>query len=285
MHQYSAPLTDMLFVMRELAGLEKICTSQRYEAIDSDTVAAVLEEGAKLAADVLCPLNAAGDAEGAQLTDSGVQQSPGFKEAYQQYVAGGWSTLPCEPEHGGTGMPDLVAAAISEMWASANLSFSICPMLSIGAIGAIQKHGSEALQQRFLGKMISGEWTGTMNLTEPQAGSDLAAVRSRAVPEDDHYRISGTKIFISWGDHQMTENIVHLVLARTPDAPDGVKGISMFVVPKFLVNDDGSLGARNDAVCASIEHKMASFLLAALFTVSPKIRGVAVMYRRLSALM
>lgn len=256
MQDYSAPLKDIRFVMRELARLDEICALPAFADIDAETVDAVLEEGAKLAREVLSPLNAAGDREGTRVEDKGVIQAGGYQEAYDQYVAGGWSTLSCGAEFGGTGMPDLVAAAVSEMWASANLSFSICPMLSIGAIGAISKHASDELKKRYLPPLVSGQWTGTMNLTEPQAGSDLAAIRTKATPEGDHYRISGTKIFISWGDHQMTDNIVHLVLARTPDAPEGVKGISMFVVPKFLLNDDGSVGERNDLVCASVEHKM-----------------------------
>ena len=256
MHSYSAPLKDMLFTMRELAGLDEICQLPEFAAVDGDTVAAILDEGNKLASEVLAPLNHVGDESGAKWTENGVEESEGFKQAYDQYVEGGWTTLGCSEEFGGTNMPHLVGCAVSEMWASANLSFSIGPMLSVGAIGAIQRHGNDELVNRYLPPMVEGRWTGTMNLTEPQAGSDLAAVRTKAVPNGDHYLISGTKIFISWGDHQMTENIVHLVLARTPDAPEGVKGISMFVVPKFLVNDDDSIGERNDVVCAAVEHKM-----------------------------
>ncbi len=256
MHEYRAPLKDMRFVMQELAGLDEICEMPDFAEIDVDTIHAVMEEGARFSTEVLTPLNKQGDHEGASWTNEGVVQAPGFKEAYDQYVEGGWTTMPCEPAYGGMGMPHIATCAVSEMAASANLAFSICPMLSVGAIGALQKHGSDALKDKYLPAMVEGRWTGTMNLTEPQAGSDLAAVRTKAIPEGDHYRISGTKIFISWGDHQVTENIIHLVLARTPDAPKGVKGISMFIVPKVLINDDGSLGEANDVVCGSIEHKM-----------------------------
>ena len=256
MHNYSAPLKEMRFVMKDLAGLEEVCALPGHDDIDVDTVDAVIEEGAKFAAEVLAPLNESGDRQGATMDDNGAVQADGFKEAYHQYIEGGWSTMPCEHEFGGMGMPHIASSAVSEMWASSNLSFSIGPMLSIGAISALQKHSNDTLKQTYLPKMISGEWTGTMNLTEPQAGSDLAAVRTKAEPNGDHYLITGTKIYISWGDHQMTDNIIHLVLARTPDAPKGVKGISMFVVPKFHINDDGSCGERNDVICSSIEHKM-----------------------------
>ena len=256
MHSYTAPLKEMRFVMKELSDLEDICALPGHDDIDIETVDAVLEEGAKFASEVLAPLNVSGDRAGTQMNDDGVVQAPGFKEAYQQYTAGGWTSMPCEPEFGGMGMPHIASSAASEMWASSNLAFSIGPMLSIGAISALEKHSDDALKQKFLTKMISGEWTGTMNLTEPQAGSDLAAVRTKAEPNGDHHLITGTKIYISWGDHQMTDNIIHLVLARTPDAPKGVKGISMFIVPKYHVNDDGSCGERNDVVCSSIEHKM-----------------------------
>ncbi|MEE8060063.1 MAG: acyl-CoA dehydrogenase, partial [Pseudomonadales bacterium] len=221
-----------------------------------DLVAAVLDEAAKFASGVLSPLNTIGDLNAAVCKDNAVQETMGFAAAYRQFVDGGWVALPCNPEYGGMGLPESVGMASMEMWTAANISFALCPMLGQGAIGAIEAHASDELKNIFLEKMVSGQWTGSMNLTEPQAGSDLAAVRSKAVPEDDHYRISGTKIFITWGDHQMTDNIVHLVLARTPDAPEGVKGISLFIVPKFLVNDDGSLGERNDAYAVSVEHKM-----------------------------
>ena len=218
MHSYSAPLKEMRFVMKDLAGLEEVCALPGHDDIDVDTIDAVIEEGAKFAAEVLAPLNESGDRQGATMDDNGAVQADGFKEAYHQYIEGGWSTMPCEHEFGGMGMPHIASSAVSEMWASSNLSFSIGPMLSIGAISALQKHSNDKLKQTYLPKMISGEWTGTMNLTEPQAGSDLAAVRTKAEPNGDHYLITGTKIYISWGDHQMTDNIIHLVLARTPDA-------------------------------------------------------------------
>ena len=256
MSDYIAPLKDINFVLNELAGLDRLCQLPRFEDVSVDVVAAVLEECGKFASGVLAPLNTFGDQNGAVCVDNAVQETAGFADAYRQFVEGGWVSLPGNPEYGGMGLPECVAIATMEMATTANLSFSLCPMLGQGAIEAIESHASDALKDIYLGKLISGEWTGTMNLTEPQAGSDLAAVRTRAVPEGDHYRISGTKIFITWGDHQMTDNIVHLVLARTPDAPEGVKGISLFVVPKFLVNDDGSLGARNDAYAVSVEHKL-----------------------------
>jgi acyl-CoA dehydrogenase len=256
MSEYKAPVKDMFFVLRELAGLDKISAMAAFEETTDDVVTAVLEEAGKFASGVLAPLNTSGDLAGARCSDNAVQESEGFAEAYQQMVEGGWVALPSTPEFGGMGMPDCVGIATTEMWSAANTSFSLCPILSQGATNAIESHASETLKQTFLPKMISGEWTGTMNLTEPGAGSDLAAVRTRAVAEGDYYLISGTKIFITWGDHRMTDNIVHLVLARTPDAPEGVKGISLFVVPKFLVNADGSLGDRNDAYASSVEHKM-----------------------------
>ena len=256
MHNYIAPIKDMRFAMEELSELDAICDLPDFEGIDLETINAVMEEGGKFANEVLSPLNWEGDQKGTQMDENGVIQCPGFKEAYDQYVAGGWTTMPCDPEFGGMGMPHVAASAVSEMWAASNLSFSIGPMLSIGAISAIERHANEELKQKFLPSMVSGQWTGTMNLTEPQAGSDLAAVRSKAIPNGDHYLISGTKIYISWGDHRMTENIIHLVLARTPDAPKGVKGISMFIVPKYHINEDGTCGDQNDVVCSSVEHKL-----------------------------
>ncbi|MFA7554759.1 MAG: acyl-CoA dehydrogenase [Spongiibacteraceae bacterium] len=256
MSDYIAPVKDMTFVLHELVGLDQVCGLPYFEETNADVVATILQEAGKFANGVLQPLNVFGDLNGAVCTDNAVQQTEGFAEAYQQFVAGGWVALPCTPEYGGMGLPDCVGVAAAEMWTAANISFALCPMLGQGAIGAIEAHASATIKDAFLEKMISGEWTGTMNLTEPQAGSDLAMVRTKATPENDYFRLSGTKIFITWGDHQMTENIVHLVLARLPDAPEGVKGISLFVVPKFLVNSDGSLGERNDVYAVSVEHKM-----------------------------
>ncbi len=253
---YVAPLKDMKFVLRALAGLEQVAALPGYEEATPDTVEAILDEAAKFAGNVLEPLNRVGDEEGAKWKDGAVTMPPGFREAYRQYVENGWAALPSGPQWGGQGLPKLVATAVEEMVTSANMSFSLCPLLTQGAIHALELCGSEALKRTFLGRMVEGSWTGTMNLTEPQAGSDLALVRTRAVREGDHYRISGQKIFITYGEHDLAENIVHLVLARTPDAPEGVKGISLFVVPKFLVNPDGSLGERNHVRCASIEHKL-----------------------------
>jgi alkylation response protein AidB-like acyl-CoA dehydrogenase len=257
MAEYVAPLKDMRFVLTELAGLDQVVGLPGCEEATPDVVEAILEEAGKFAGGVLSPLNRVGDQEGARWADKQVTVPQSFKDAYGQFVDNGWSALDCAPDHGGQGLPRLVAAPVAEMWKSANHAFSLCPMLTKGAVEALELTGSPAQKDRYLTKMVSGQWCGTMNLTEPQAGSDLAAVRTRAEPQPDGtYRIFGQKIFITYGDHDMTENIVHLVLARLPDAPEGVKGISLFVVPKFLVNADGSLGARNDAWCVSIEHKM-----------------------------
>ncbi|HEX2199037.1 MAG TPA: acyl-CoA dehydrogenase [Burkholderiales bacterium] len=256
MSAYAAPLKDMRFVLNELAGLAEVAKLPGYEEATPDTVDAILEEAARFAAEVLDPLNRVGDQEGSTLADGKVRTPQGFREAYRKFAEGGWNALPFEPDWGGQGLPKLVATPVDEMWTSANMSFSLCPLLTQGAVHALALRGSHALQKTFIPKMVTGEWTGTMNLTEPQAGSDLALVKTRAVREKDHYRISGQKIFITYGEHDFTEQIVHLVLARTPDAPEGVKGISLFVVPKFLVKPDGSLGERNGAKCASLEHKL-----------------------------
>ena len=256
MSTYSAPIRDMKFVLKELVDLDAIAALPGCEEVSADLVDAVLEEAGKFAAGVLDPLNWPGDQTGAQWKDFEVKSAPGFKEAYRQFVEAGWAGVGGLPEFGGQGLPHVLSQQLSEMWNSANMAFCLCPMLTNGATLAIARHGSAALQKKFLPKMVTGEWTGTMNLTEPQAGSDLSAVRTKAIPEGDHYRIHGTKIFITWGEHDMTDNIVHLVLARLPDAPEGVKGISLFVVPKFMVGDDGSIGARNDVKCVSIEHKL-----------------------------
>ena len=261
MSAYTAPLKDMRFVLNELAGLREVATLPGCQDATPDTVDAILEEASKFATEVLDPLNYSGDQEGSRWKDGAVTTPKGFKEAYKLYCEGGWSALSLDPEWGGQGLPKLLSTPVTEMITSANMSFSLCPMLTQGAIEAMLLSGTEQLKKTFLPKMFDGSWTGTMNLTEPQAGSDLALVRTKAVPASDptlggHYRISGQKIFITFGEHDMTENIVHLVLARTPDAPEGVKGISLFIVPKFLVKPDGSPGARNAATCASIEHKL-----------------------------
>jgi 3-(methylthio)propanoyl-CoA dehydrogenase len=256
MSTYLAPLRDMRFVMTELAGLGELSSLPGFEEVSPELAEAVLDEAAKLATEVLAPLNRSGDEQGAQLSKGGVVAADGFAKAYGQFAEGGWSGLSGDPEFGGQGLPELLHAATVEMWNSSNMAFALCPLLTAGATEALRQHGSEELKRCYLPKLISGEWTGTMNLTEPQAGSDLAAVRTKAVPEGDHYRLYGQKIFITWGDHDMTDNVTHLVLARTPDAPEGVRGISLFVVPKFLVNADGSSGQRNDAHCVSLEHKL-----------------------------
>jgi alkylation response protein AidB-like acyl-CoA dehydrogenase len=258
MSTYRAPLAEMEFVMNDLGGLAQVAGLPGFEDATPETVSAILGEASKFATNVLDPLNITGDREGSVLqADGTVKTPPGFKDAYRQYCENGWNGLTKSPHYGGQGLPQLVACAVEEMWHSANLAFDLCPLLTQGAIEAIELRGSQALKDTFLPKMVDGTWTGTMNLTEPQAGSDLAAVRTRAVPQGDGtYKLFGQKIFITFGEHDYTENIIHLVLARTPDAPEGVKGISLFVVPKFLVNADGSLGARNDVHVVSLEHKL-----------------------------
>ncbi|WP_395069210.1 acyl-CoA dehydrogenase [Paraburkholderia silvatlantica] len=254
---YNAPVKDMLFVLKELAGIDTVATLPGFEDAGIDTAQAVLDECAKLSGEVIAPLNVEGDRAPSSWRDGEVTATPGFAGAFRQYVEGGWQGLQHPSEFGGQALPKLIATPCIEMLNAANLSFALCPLLTDGAIEALLTAGSDELKARYVPKLISGDWTGTMNLTEPQAGSDLALVRSRAEPQGDGtYKVFGTKIFITWGEHDMAENIVHLVLARTPGAPEGVKGISLFVVPKFLVNDDGSLGARNDVHCVSIEHKL-----------------------------
>ncbi|MGB2971087.1 MAG: acyl-CoA dehydrogenase [Candidatus Competibacter sp.] len=258
MTAYSAPTRDMQFVINEVAGLAEVAALPVYadQDVGPELTEAVLEEAAKLASGVLAPLNHSGDVQGVKIGPEGVVPADGFAGAYQKFIEGGWNGIGCPVEYGGQGLPELLNTATEEMWNSANMSFALCPLLTSGAIEAISHVGSDQQKATFLPKMTSGEWTGTMNLTESQAGSDLSAVRARAVPEGDHYRIFGQKIFITWGEHNMTANTIHLVLARTPNAPEGVKGISLFIVPKFLVNPDGSLGARNDVHAVSLEHKM-----------------------------
>ncbi|MEJ6005753.1 acyl-CoA dehydrogenase [Paucibacter sp. AS339] len=255
---YRAPVKDMLFNMQELAGLQSL-TEQipAFADYGIDTAQAVLEECAKLNEDVIAPLNWEGDKNPSYWKDGQVFTTPGFKEAFKQFAEGGWQGLQHPTEFGGQGLPKIIGAACGEMINSANVSFALCPLLTDGAIEALLTAGSDEQKNTFIPKLVDGSWTGTMNLTEPQAGSDLAQVRTRAEPQPDGtYKIFGTKIFITYGEHDMAENIVHLVLARVVGAPEGVKGISLFLVPKFLVNADGSLGARNDAHCVSIEHKM-----------------------------
>ena len=258
MTAYTAPTRDMQFVINELAGMAEVAALPAFaeQEVGPELVEAVLEEAAKLASEVLAPLNHSGDVQGVKIGPKGVIPADGFAKAYRKFVEGGWNGIGCPVEHGGQGLPEMINTATQEMWNSANMSFALCPLLNAGAIEAISRAGSEQQQALYLPKMVSGEWTGTMNLTESQAGSDLSAVRARAVPEGDHYRIFGQKIFITWGEHDMTDNTIHLVLARTPNAPEGVKGISLFIVPKFLVEPDGSLGARNDVHAVSVEHKM-----------------------------
>ena len=258
MSDYRAPLNEMRFVMDELAGFPELSAQlPAFAEATPDMADAILDEAAKFASEVLGPLNIVGDREGCKLTDNGVTTAPGWKEAYRAFVEAGWNGVTAPVEFGGHGQPESLGVAVKEMVCSANLSFSLCPTLTGGAVEALLTCASDELKNIYLAKMVTGEWTGTMNLTEPQSGSDLALIRSRAEPQaDGSYRIFGQKIFITYGDHDMTENIVHLVLARLPDAPPGVRGISLFLVPKFLVNADGSLGARNDAWCVSIEHKL-----------------------------
>jgi alkylation response protein AidB-like acyl-CoA dehydrogenase len=254
---YVAPVKDMLFDMKELAGLDAIAALPGFEEAGLDTAQAVLEECANFTQGVVAPLNVEGDRNPSTWHAGQVSTTPGFKEAFRQFAEGGWQGLQHPSEFGGQNLPKVIGAACIEMLNSANLSFALCPLLTDGAIEALLTAGTPEQQALYLPKMISGEWTGTMNLTEPQAGSDLALVRTRAEPQaDGSYRIFGTKIFITYGEHDMAENIVHLVLARVSGAPEGVKGISLFIVPKFLVSADGSLGERNDAWCVSIEHKL-----------------------------
>ncbi|MES2364095.1 MAG: acyl-CoA dehydrogenase [Pseudomonadota bacterium] len=254
---YKAPLKDMLFDIQHLANIDQVAQIPGFEEAGFDTAHAVLEECAKFNEGVLSPLNRDGDINPSSLKAGVVTTTPGFKEAFKQYVEGGWQGLQHPADFGGQGLPKTIGAACGEMLNSANMSFALCPLLSDGAIEALLTAGSDELKAVYLEKLVSGQWTGTMNLTEPQAGSDLAMVRSRAEPQaDGTYKVFGTKIFITYGEHDMAENIVHLVLARVSGAPEGVKGISLFVVPKFMVGKDGALGARNDVHCVSIEHKM-----------------------------
>jgi len=260
MSTYDAPLADMKFDMNELAGLKEILGLPAFAEIDADTVDAILEEASKFATEQIDPINIIGDRKNSPKWDNGVVTiSPEYKSVYNQFRDNGWHAMPGAPEYGGQGLPNLVNFAVNEMWRSASIAFALCPMLTMGAVHAIEHHASDELKQKYLPNMVAGVWSGTMNLTEPQAGSDLTAIKTKAKPNpngDGTYLITGTKIFITWGEHDMAENIIHLVLARLPGSDPGLKGISLFLVPKFLVNDDGSLGARNDLICSAIEHKL-----------------------------
>ncbi|MCB1014311.1 MAG: acyl-CoA dehydrogenase, partial [Acidimicrobiales bacterium] len=257
MADYSAPLRDIEFALEHLADLESLSGYEAFAHAEPSMVRGVLDEAGRFMNEVIAPLNRTSDLEGSVWHDGDVTTPTGFKEAYTRYVEAGWGGVPFDPAYGGGGFPWLVAIALQEMLSSACMSFSMAPLLTQGAIDMLAHHADETQRETYLPKMVLGEWTGTMNLTEPEAGSDVGALRTKAVPADDgSWRITGTKIFISFGEHDLAENIVHLVLARTPDAPPGTKGISCFIVPKFLVNDDGSLGERNDVTCTSIEHKM-----------------------------
>jgi 3-(methylthio)propanoyl-CoA dehydrogenase len=253
---YTAPLADMRFALDEIAGLGALREIPAFEPVTPDLVDAVLDGAGKLAGEVLAPLNRVGDREHSVLENGVVRTPTGFKDAYARYVAGGWGAIGFAPEDGGQGLPQVLSTAVAEMWSSANMAFALCPMLTASAVELLLTHGTAEQKRLYLDKLASCEWSGAMNLTEPQAGSDLGSLRMRAVPEGDHYRITGQKIFITWGEHDLVPNIVHLVLARLPDAPAGSRGISLFLVPKFLLNPDGSLGPRNDIRCVSLEHKL-----------------------------
>src|SRR5215469_12498355 len=258
MTDYVPPLRDIRFVLEQLVDLAGLCKLAAFAHVDPDTVAGVIEESGRFTTGVVGPLNRAGDTVGCRLDSAGnVTTPPGFPDAYEQYVEAGWGAVPFAPEFGGGGFPWLVTSVMQEMLASANMAFALCPLLTQGAIELLAHHGSAEQQATFLEKMVAGEWTGTMNLTEPDAGSDLGAVRTSAAPAGDGtWRIAGQKIFITFGEHDLAANIIHLVLARVPGAPPGTKGISCFIVPKYLVDTDGSLGERNDVRCVAIEHKL-----------------------------
>ena len=256
MSTYAAPLKDMQFAITELAGFSEVSALPGNAEVSAELVGSVLEEAGKFAQEVLDPLNREGDKQGARLAEGKVTAPKGFKEAYGKFIEAGWNGIGGQTEFGGQGLPHLVSTPVQEIWKSANMALCLAPMLTSGVLEALKAHASPEQLKTYAGKLTAGTWTGTMNLTEPQAGSDLSAVRTRAERQGDHYRIKGTKIFITWGEHDMAENIVHLVLARTPDAPQGVKGISLFIVPKFIPKPDGTPGERNDVKVVSIEHKM-----------------------------
>ena len=257
MSYYTAPVEDMSFVLKEVVEIEKLCNEIGLDASTVDIIDTVLDAAGKLAKEEIEPINKTGDSEGLKIDSSGkITTATGFKEAYQHFVEGGWGSLQFSPNYGGQGVPFVVAASVQEMWHSANMSWGLCPLLTQGAVEAITLNANEELKQRYLPKLISGVWSGTMNLTEGDAGTDVGSLKTRATPNGDHYLICGQKIYITWGEHDMSENIIHLVLARLPNSPQGVKGISLFLVPKILVNDDGSLGESNDLKALSIEHKI-----------------------------
>lgn len=256
MTTYAAPIADMLFAVKRLAGFDEVASLPGGDDLNDELLHAIFEEGGKFAGGVLAPLNRVGDIQGAKLVNGAVKTPDGWRDAYGRFVDGGWNAVPFDPDYGGQGLPWLIATALFDLWHSANMAFALCPMLTQAAVEAVSRFGSPEQKQTYLRKMVSGEWTGTMQLTEPQAGSDLARIRTKAVKEGDHYRITGQKIFITYGDHDLTENTIHMVLARTPDAPEGVKGISLFIAPKFMVKPDGALGERNDVRCVSLEEKM-----------------------------
>ncbi|WP_428670026.1 acyl-CoA dehydrogenase family protein, partial [Roseibium sp.] len=254
---YRAPVDEIAFTLKQVCGLADLQKSDRHAELGDDLVDAILTEAGRFAAEEIAPLNSVADKHGTPLEGGAVSTPPGWREAYHAWIEGGWNGLTADPESGGQGLPVMLSAAALEMWNSGSMAFAIGPTLTIGAVEAMEKHASEELKAKYLEKLVSGEWMGTMNLTEPQAGSDLNALKARAERnEDGTYRIFGQKIFITYGDHDLTDNIIHMVLARLPDAPAGTRGISLFLVPKFLVNDDGSLGERNDVKVAGVEHKM-----------------------------
>ncbi len=256
MAEFSAPIKEMRFVIDELVGLRQVTSLPGCQETTLDLIDSILSEAGKFGEEVLAPLNHSGDIEGC-LIENGVVRTPsGFRDAYRRYIEGGWNGLTCKLEHGGQDLPWLLATAVSEIYHAANTSFMLNPMLTIGAIELLDRHGSTELRSTYMEKLVSGVWTGTMNLTEPQAGTDLSRIHTKALPQGEHYRIIGTKIYITYGEHDLSDNIIHMVLARTPDAPQGVRGISLFLVPKILVNKDGSLGDKNDLRCVSIEHKL-----------------------------
>ena len=257
MADYQAPLNDIHFTLNEIADFDAVCGLEPFRGVGLDIVGSILEEAGKLAAGPIGLVNHSGDQQGAKLDNGVVKMPDGFKAAYQQFVTGGWSGLPFSEEIGGQGLPFSIALAVNEMITSANMAFSLCPLLTSGAVEALSVHGSDELKKKYLQRLVSGEWAGTMELTEPQAGSDVGALTARAMPQSDgSYLVSGTKIYITYGEHDLTENIIHLVLARTPEAPPGTKGISLFLVPKFEVDEAGSLSGRNDLRCVSLEHKL-----------------------------